>query len=62
MASSPASEWQCTVRCAASTRVTVPMMKRQPPAVRSISRTGTTTCSGKTEAPTASGSMGLKVV
>ena len=45
-----------------STEVTEPMMNCWMGLCGSISRTGTTTCSGNTEAPTASGSIGLKVV
>ncbi len=45
-----------------STSATEPMMNWRDAPCGSISRTGTMTCSGNTEAPTASGSIGLKVV
>ena len=47
------------VRRRGSIAVTRPITKR---ALRIIWRIGATTCSGNTEAPTASGSIGLNVV
>ena len=56
---SPASVVAVSVLRAGSTALTRPMTKR----VRaSICRIGATTCSGKIDAPSASGSIGLNVV
>ena len=55
----PASVPAVTVRRLKSTALTRPITKRLP---SSIWRIGATTCSGNTDAPTTSASIGLNVV
>ena len=58
----PAKVSQVSVRACASSDTTRPMMNRPLACKLTTSRSGATTCSGNTEAPTASGNIGLKVV
>ena len=58
---SPASDEQVTTCAAWSMALTRPMMNRLPMLRSRSCRKGATICSGKTDAPTTSGSIGLKV-
>ena len=58
----PPSVLALTTRRSRSSPVTRPMMNRLPRDVSSIWRIGATTCSGNTDAPTTSASIGLRLV